>query len=122
MKPRNCKAGWAPRAVLISARAGRCSRPFTAARQRMVKEGRAQYADPSSMIRACAMLLRHIGYPQKAQNVEMALEVCGQFEKKMTITGRDTGATGGEYAKYILSWIDNPKLKSRWESEVFNVK
>ncbi len=89
---------------------------------RMVKEGRAQYADPSSMIRACAMLLRHIGYPQKAQNVEMALEVCGQFEKKTMITGRDTGATGGEYAKYILSWIDNPKLKSRWESEVFNVK
>ena len=89
---------------------------------RMVKEGRAQYADPSSMIRACAMLLRHIGYPQKARNVEMALEVCGQFEKKITITGRGTGATGGEYAKYILSWIDNPKLKSRWESEVFNVK
>ena len=89
---------------------------------RMVKEGRAQYADPSSMIRACAMLLRHIGYPQKAQNVEMALEVCGQFEKKITITGRAAGATGGEYTKYILSWIDNPKLKSRWESEVFNVK
>ncbi|HBO96492.1 MAG TPA: isocitrate dehydrogenase, partial [Candidatus Omnitrophica bacterium] len=89
---------------------------------RMVKEGRAQYADPSSMIRACAMLLRHIGYPQKAQDVEMALEVCGQFEKKVTITGRDTGATGGEYTKYILSWVDNPKLKSRWESEVFNVK
>ena len=89
---------------------------------RMVKEGRAQYADPSSMIRACAMLLRHIGDPQKAQDVEMALEVCGQFEKKVTITGRDTGATGGEYTKYILSWVDNPKLKSRWESEVFNVK
>lgn len=89
---------------------------------RMVKEGRAQYADPSSMIRACAMLLRHIGYPQKAWNVEMALEVCGQFEKKITITGRDTGATGGEYTKYILSWIDNPKLKSRWESGVFNFK
>lgn len=89
---------------------------------RMVKEGRARYADPSSMIRACAMLLRHIGYPQKARNVEMALEICGQFEKKITITGRDTGATGGEYTKYILSWIDNPKLKSRWESDVFNFK
>ena len=89
---------------------------------RMVKEGRAQYADPSSMIRACAMLLRHIGYPQKAQSVEMALEVCGQFEKKVVITGRDTGATGGEYTKYILSWIDNSKLKSRWESDVFNFK
>ncbi len=89
---------------------------------RMVKEGRAKYADPSSMIRACAMLLRHIGYPQKAQNVEMALEICGQFEKKVTITGRDTGATGGEYTKYILSWIDNPKLKPRWETEVYNFK
>lgn len=89
---------------------------------RMVKEGRAQYADPSSMIRAAAMLLRHIGYPQKAQNVEMALEVCGQFEKKIAITGRGTGATGGEYAQYILSWIDNPKLKSRWETEVYNFK
>ncbi len=89
---------------------------------RMVKEGRAQYADPSSMIRACAMLLRHIGYPEKAAKVEMALEVCGQFEKKTVITGRDTGATGGEYTKYILSWIDNSKLKSRWESDVFNFK
>lgn len=89
---------------------------------RMVKEGRAQYADPSSMIRAAAMLLRHIGYPQKARNVEMALEVCGQFEKKIAITGRGTGATGGEYAQYILSWIDNPKLKSRWETEVYNFK
>ncbi len=89
---------------------------------RMVKEGRAQYADPCSMIRASAMLLRHIGYPQKAEKVEMALEVCGQFEKKIAITGRDTGATGEEYTKYVLSWIDNPALKSRWEAEVYNFK
>ncbi len=89
---------------------------------RMVKEGRAQYADPCSMIRASAMLLRHIGYPEKAAKVEMALEVCGQFEKKITITGRDTGVTGEEYTKYVLSWIDNPALKSRWEAEVYNFK
>lgn len=89
---------------------------------RMVKEGRAQYADPCSMIRASAMLLRHIGYPEKAAKVEMALEVCGQFEKKIAITGRDTGATGEEYTKYVLSWIDNPALKSRWEAEVYNFK
>jgi len=89
---------------------------------RMVKEGRAQYADPCSMIRASAMLLRHIGYPERAQKIEMALEVCGQFEKKMVITGRDTGVTGEEYTKYVLSWVENPELKSRWESEVFNLK
>ena len=84
---------------------------------RMVKEGRAPYADPSSMIRASAMLLRHIGFPQEAQKVEMALEVCGQFEKKKVITGRDTGVTGQEYTEYLLGWVDDPNLQSRWEKE-----
>ena len=82
---------------------------------RMVKEGRAKYADPCSMVRASAMLLRHIGYSERASQVEMALEVCGQYEKKMKITGRDTGVTGEEYVNYLLSWIDNPKLRDRWE-------
>ena len=85
---------------------------------RMVEEGRAKFADPSSMIRAASMLLRHIGSPEEAQEVEMALEVCGQFERKVKITGRDNGSTGEEYTKYILSWIDNAQLKSKWESEV----
>jgi len=85
---------------------------------RMVREGRAKFADPSSMIRASAMLLRHIGYPERARKVEMALEVCGQYEKKITITGRDTGVTGEEYTRYILSWIDDPGLKSLWQQGV----
>lgn len=85
---------------------------------RMVKEGRAQYADPSSMIRAAAMLLRHIGHPQRADRVERALEMCGQFEKKIVLTGRDNGATGDEYTDYLLSWVDNPGLNDAWESRV----
>lgn len=85
---------------------------------RMVKEGRAKYADPCSMIRASAMLLRHIGFNKKAQKIEMALDVCGQFEKKMAITGRDTGVTGEEYTAYLLSWVDNPGLKARWEQGI----
>lgn len=89
---------------------------------RMVKEGRARYADPCSMIRASAMLLRHIGYPEKAERVEMAMEMCGQFEKRMVITGRDTGASGEEYTRYLLSWVDNPQLKQRWEAEVYNLQ
>jgi isocitrate dehydrogenase (NAD+) len=88
---------------------------------RMVKEGRAQYADPCSMIRASAMLLRHIGHARYAEKIERALEMCGQFEKKMIVTGRDTGVTGGEYTNYVLSWVDNPELKSRWEAEVYNM-
>lgn len=89
---------------------------------RMVKEGRAQYADPSSMIRACSMLLRHIGYPEQGEKIEMALEVCGQFEKKVVVTGRDNGATGAELTDYIVSWIDNPKLKDKWNAEVNKLK
>ena len=55
---------------------------------RMVKEGRAQYADPSSMIRAASMLINHIGYPERGKNLEMALEICGLYENKFVITGR----------------------------------
>ncbi len=89
---------------------------------RMVEEGRAKYADPSSMIRASAMLLRHIGYNKEANNLEMALEVCGQFERKVLITGRSNGSTAEEYTKYILDWIDNPKLEDRWQKEVAKLK
>lgn len=82
---------------------------------RMVEEGRAKFADPCSMIRASAMLLRHIGYIEDAEKIDMALDVCGQFEKKMVITGRDTGVTGEEYTEYLLSWVNSPELKLRFE-------
>lgn len=81
---------------------------------RMVKEGRTKFADPCSMIRASAMLLDHIGFSQPAKRIEMALEVCGQYERRIVITGRDTGTTGEEYTKYLLSWVDNPDLEARW--------
>jgi isocitrate dehydrogenase (NAD+) len=82
---------------------------------RMVAEGREIYADPSSMIRASAMLLRHIGFPKRAEQLEMALEVCGQFEKKLVITGRDTGATGEGFTSYLLETVDDPELERKWK-------
>lgn len=82
---------------------------------RMVDEGRAQYADPSSMIKAASLLLTHIGYPDRAVKVDMALDICTQYEKKTKITGRTDGATAGEYTDYLLSWVDNPNLKSAWK-------
>ena len=83
---------------------------------RMVDEGRAKYADPSSMIRASAMLMRHIGYSDHANKLEMALDLCGNFEKKLVMTGRDTGAIGRDYCDYILENVADPDLKSKWES------
>jgi len=85
---------------------------------RMVKEGRAQYADPFSMIRAASMLVNHIGYPDRAKNLEMALDICGQHEKKLVLTGRDTGATGAELADYLMETLQDPDLKEKWESYI----
>jgi len=82
---------------------------------RMVKEGRAQYADPSSMIRAAVMLLRHIGYPERARKLEMALDVCGQYEKKLVMTGRDNGATNEQFTDYIMETVQDAGLEQKWE-------
>ena len=83
---------------------------------RMVKEGRAKYADPCSMIKASAMLLQHIGQTSLAEKLEKALELCVQFEKKLTITGRDTGSTAQEFADYVLDWVKRDDLDSTWSS------
>jgi len=73
---------------------------------RMVQEGRDQYADPCSVIRAGAMLLAHIGYGKEADKLYQALDICTVTEKKLVITGRDTGATGAEFADYIMETIE----------------
>ena len=72
---------------------------------RMVEEGREKYADPCSVIRAAAMLLAHIGYTKKANKLYKALDICTVTEKKIVITGRDTGATSSEFADYIMETI-----------------
>jgi len=82
---------------------------------RMVKEGRTQYADPSSVIRAGSMLLNHLGYKDLGKKLEMALDICGQYEKKLVMTGRSTGATGREYCDYIMETITDPNLEKKWQ-------
>ncbi len=85
---------------------------------RMVTEGRAQFADPSSMVRAGAMLLDHIGFPELGAKVNMALDVCGQYERKAITTGRNTGATTGEFGQYIVDTVNDSGLQSKWEGYV----
>jgi isocitrate dehydrogenase (NAD+) len=83
---------------------------------RMVTEGRAQYADPCSMIRAAALLLNHIGYREQGRRLEMGLDVCQQYEKKLVITGRPDGATGKEFGDYLMQTIVSPELEQKWKS------
>lgn len=72
---------------------------------RMIEEGRGQYADPCSMLRASVMLLSHIGEQEKADMLEKALDICMFTEKKLTITGRDTGCTCSEFGDYVMKTV-----------------
>jgi len=83
---------------------------------RMLAEGRGQYADPSSLIRAAGMMLAHLGMTDQARKLEMALDICTLYEKKLILTGRDTGCTGREFCDYLLETIDDPTLEERWRA------
>ncbi len=68
---------------------------------RMITEGRGKYADPCSMLRATVMLLSHIGYQAESDRLARALDICMFEEKKLVVTGRDTGATCEEFTAYV---------------------
>ena len=62
---------------------------------RLIEQGLGDYANPASILKAAAMLLRHICRPDAAARLERALEGCA-----LTV---DVGAsTGAEYAEAIL--------------------
>ncbi|MBQ7913465.1 MAG: isocitrate/isopropylmalate dehydrogenase family protein [Clostridia bacterium] len=72
---------------------------------RMISEGRGEYADPCSMLRACVMLLSHIGLQDRADKLERALDICSFEEKKLVITGRNTGATCEAFGDYVMQTL-----------------
>ena len=69
---------------------------------RMIAEGRGDYADPCSMLRAAVMLLSHIGCQAEADRLARALDICMFEEKKLTITGRPDGATCKAFGDYVM--------------------
>ena len=85
---------------------------------RMVRENRAQFADPSSLLRAGAMMLEHIGYTDLGAKLHKAIDVCGQYERKLTMTGRATGSTSAEFGEYLMETVADPTLDERWQAYV----
>lgn len=81
---------------------------------RMVREGRDQYADPSSVLRAGAMLLEHIGFSDLGTKLHKALDICGQYERKVVMTGRSNGATSRELGDYLLATIQETDVEETW--------
>ncbi len=62
------------------------------------------------------MLLNHIDLIEKAKKLEMALDICAIYEKKLKVTGRDTGVTGEEFGKYIMETLKDPNLEEKWKN------
>ena len=70
---------------------------------RMIEMGRGDYANPASVLKACAMLLRHIGKAAEAEKLERALAICNE---KMNMTGRVGGNTCAEFAQAIMTEVE----------------
>ena len=67
---------------------------------RMIERGMGDYANPDSILKAGAMLLRHICRADAAARLEKALDSC-----TVKITGNPEGATCQEYGDAILELI-----------------
>lgn len=70
---------------------------------RMIEDGLGDYANPSSIIKAAEMMIRHIGFIEKADKLAEALEICNEKEKAVVVTGFADGATCKEFADYLIS-------------------
>ncbi len=73
---------------------------------RMIEEGLKDYANPTSIFKATEMLLRHIGFKEKADKLSGALMVCTETEKKVTVTGTKDGATAEEFSDYLFETLN----------------
>jgi len=67
---------------------------------RMIADGLGEYANPASILKAEAMLLRHICRGQAAQRLENALETC-----TVTVTGDQQGATCKAYTDALIGLL-----------------
>lgn len=73
---------------------------------RMIEDGLGAYANPSSIFKSAEMMLRHIGFIEKADKLAEALHICCDVEKKLTVTGTKDGAKCSEFADYLIEKLN----------------
>ena len=71
----------------------------------LMNHGRGDYADPCSLIRAAGMMMAHIGYGERKELLDKALDICTVSERKEVITTDVDGATAEEFTDYLLETI-----------------
>jgi len=67
---------------------------------RMIERGMGDYANPDSILKAAAMLLRHICRPQQAKRLEEAMENC-----PVHVCGNESGPTCQVYADTLIEML-----------------
>ena len=67
---------------------------------RMIERGMGQYANPASIIKAAAMLLRHICRTEAAEKLEKAMAEC-----TVEVKSDGTAATGAQYAEALIEML-----------------
>ena len=67
---------------------------------RMIERGMGHYANPDSILKAAAMLLRHICRADKAQQLENAMASC-----PLTVKSDGSAATCQEYADAVIALL-----------------
>lgn len=72
----------------------------------LINHGRGDYADPCSLIRAVGMMLAHIGYGDRKEILEKALDICTVTERKKVITTDVDGASAAEFTDYLIETIE----------------
>lgn len=71
----------------------------------LMSHNRGEYANPCSLIRAMGQMLIHIGYADRANILDKALEICTVTEKKLVVTTYEEDASAAEFTDYLLDTI-----------------
>lgn len=71
----------------------------------LMSHGRGDYANPCSLIRAIGQMLIHIGYAERNELLDKALEICTVTEKKLVVTTETKDASAAEFTDYLIETI-----------------
>ena len=79
--------------------------PIHGTAPRLIEAGRGDYANPTSMFKATEMMLRHIGFVEKANTLSKALNICTETEKKIVVDDSQNSATCSQFGEYLMETI-----------------
>lgn len=79
--------------------------PIHGTAPRLIEAGRGDYANPTSMFKATEMMLRHIGFIEKANKLNEALNICTETEKRVIVDDSEQSATCSQFGDYLMETI-----------------